>query len=150
MKEQNQKVVKPDISHHFPTIHFQFELKLRDIFQIIVGAYILAVPVAFTEEVWVISTEIAVRKIYWIAAMSVFFITSFVYTNIYHNNIKENWVHFIRRGFATYLVTLVAVGWFLTIIDKCPWTTDHILAIKRIILVAFPASMAATISDSMK
>ena len=147
---QNQKVVRSDKDHRFPTIHLQFELKLHDIFQIIVGAYILAVPVAFTEEVWVLSAELAMRNIYWIAGMSVFFITCFVYTNIYHNNFKENWVHFVKRVLATYIVTLVAVGWFLTLIDKCPWATDHILAIKRIILVGFPASMAATISDSMK
>jgi len=150
MNEQNQKADRSEKSHHFPTIHYQFELKLHDIFQIIVGAYILAVPVAFTEEVWVLSAELAMRNIYWISGMSFFFITCFVYTNIYHGNIKENWMHFIKRIFATYFVTLVAVGWFLTLIDKCPWATDYILAIKRIILVGFPASMAATISDSMK
>ncbi len=150
MNEQNQKGDKSEKSHHFPTIHLQFELKLHDIFQIIVGAYILAVPVAFTEEVWVLSADLAMRNIYWIAFMSVFFITCFVYTNIYHGSIKENWVHFVKRVFATYLVTLIAVGWFLTLIDKCPWATDYILAIKRIILVGFPASMAATLSDSMK
>ena len=149
MDEQNQKGDKSEKSHHFPKINFQFELKLRDIFQIIVGAYILAVPVAFTEEVWVLSTELAMRNIYWIAAMSMFFITCFVYTNIYHDNFKDNWVHFVKRIFATYFVTLIAVGWFLTLIDKCPWGIDNMLAIKRIILVSFPASMAATISDAM-
>ena len=55
MDEQNQKADKCERSHHFPPIHLQFELKLHDIFQIIVGAYILAVPVAFTEEVWVLN-----------------------------------------------------------------------------------------------
>jgi len=38
----------------------------------------------------------------------------------------------------------------LIIIEKCLWETDSILAIKRIIIVSFPASMNAAVSDSIK
>jgi hypothetical protein len=47
-------------------------------------------------------------------------------------------------------VSLIVVGVLLTIIENCPWQTDYILAIKRIIIVAFPASMSATIADVLK
>ena len=56
----------------------------------------------------------------------------------------------MKRVIATYGISLLAVGLFLTVITKCPWGVDNILAIKRIILVAFPASMAATLSDTIK
>jgi len=129
---------------------FQVELKPRDVFQIIVGAYILAVPVAFTEEVWVLSEQLALRNIVIIGLMSVFFISCFVYSNFYRFNLKGHVFEFIKRIVATYGLSLLAVGLFLTMITKCPWGTDSVLAIKRVILVCFPASMSATISDSMK
>ncbi len=129
---------------------FQVELKPRDIFQMIVGAYILCVPVAFTEEVWTLSQELPLKNVMYVAGMSVFFVACYVYFNFYRYNLKENIFEYIKRVIATYGVSLLAVGLFLTVIDKCPWQTDMILAVKRIILVTFPSSMAATISDTIK
>lgn len=129
---------------------FQVELKPRDLFQMIVGSYLLCVPVAFTEEVWVLSEELPMQNIYYLAGLSVFFIAMFVYFNFYRGNFKTHTFDYIKRVIATYVLSLMAVGLFLTIIDKCPWQTDYLLAIKRIILVAFPSSMAATLSDTIK
>jgi hypothetical protein len=42
------------------------------------------------------------------------------------------------------------VGLLLSVIEKCPWGVNNLLAIKRIIITAFPASMAATVSDAIK
>jgi len=61
---------------------FQVELRPRDIFQIIVGSYLLAVPVAFTEEVWVLSEELPLRNIVYVAILSLFFIASFNSSNV--------------------------------------------------------------------
>jgi hypothetical protein len=47
-------------------------------------------------------------------------------------------------------VALIVVGVLLTVIEKCPWQTNYVLAIKRIIIVGFPASMSATIADVLK
>jgi len=129
---------------------FQVELKPRDIFQIIVGAYLLAVPVALTEEVWVLSEQLPLKNVLYIAGLSVFFISCFVYFNFYRFVFKGHVFQYVKRVVATYRVSLFAVGLFLTIIMKCPWETDLLLAIKRIIIVAFPASMAATITDTIK
>jgi len=138
-----------NIIHH-SVKSFQIELTFHDIFQIAVGAYILTIPVSLTEEVWVLTEQLALRKILYLGALSIFFIACFVYSHSFRGHLKENWIHFINRIIATYFVSLFAVGLFLTLIDKCPWGTDNILAIKRLVFIAFPASMAATISDSMK
>ena len=45
-------------------IPLKVELKIKDILQIIVGASILAVPVAFTQEVWDMGGELAWRRIF--------------------------------------------------------------------------------------
>jgi hypothetical protein len=37
----------------------------------------------------------------------------------------------------------------LSIIGKAPWQTDTLLAVKRTIIVTFPASMSATVSDGI-
>lgn len=137
------------IAHSIVT-PFQVEFKPRDAFQIIVGSYLLCVPVAFTEEVWVLSENLPIKNIGYVGAMSVFFIAAFVYFNFYRFNLKEHWFNYIKRVIFTYVLALTAVGLFLTVIDKCPWQSDLLLAIKRIVLVAFPSSMAATVSDTIK
>ena len=45
---------------------------------------------------------------------------------------------------------IINVNLLLTIIDRCPWLIDNSLAIKRNIIVAFPASMSTAISDTLK
>jgi uncharacterized membrane protein len=38
----------------------------------------------------------------------------------------------------------------LTLLDKAPWQTDSILALKRTIIIAFPASLSAAVADMIK
>jgi uncharacterized membrane protein len=59
-------------------------------------------------------------------------------------------IDFIKRVIGTYVISLLVVALILTLIDKCPWGIDNALAIKRIILVAFPAAMSGTLSDTIK
>ncbi len=42
------------------------------------------------------------------------------------------------------------VALLLTIIQKCPWGVDNLLAIKRVIIVSFPAAMSGTLSDMIR
>ena len=131
-------------------VPFHGEFKFRDFFQIVAGASLLMVPVAFTEEVWNLSEQLPIRNILWLVLLSVATISLFVYFNFYRNNFKGQIINYLKRTITTYVVALTVAGIFLTIIDKCPWGVDNIIAIKRIILVAFPASMGGTISDTLK
>jgi len=78
------------------------------------------------------------------------FIALFVYYSFYRNHLKGNVFEYLKRVMATYFLSLLVVAIVLTIIEKCPWGINNILAIKRIIIVAFPASMASALSDSIK
>jgi uncharacterized membrane protein len=129
---------------------FMVELKPRDILQIIVGATILAIPVGLTEETWILASELKMENVLLLGFISILFIALFVYFNFYRFNLKKHLGEYLKRTTATYLLSLFVVGLLLTIIEKCPWGVDNLLAIKRIIITAFPASMAATISDNMK
>ncbi len=147
--------VIPIVDHTGKILHhviqpFQVEFKFHDLFQVVVGASILMVPVAFTEEVWILSEQLPIKNIAVLGLISIFIIAMFAFYSFYHASLKGHVVNYIRRVIGTYAVSLMTVAVFLTIIDKCPWGVDNFLAIKRIILIGFPASMSATISDAMK
>jgi uncharacterized membrane protein len=126
------------------------EVRRRDIMQIIVGSSILAIPLAYTEESWNLGSELPISKIVLIGILSVLFVSFFVYYNFYRNLLKGYVSQFVKRILLTYLLSLLMVGILLTLIEKCPWGIDNMLAIKRIILVGLPASMSATVTDSLK
>jgi uncharacterized membrane protein len=126
------------------------EFRPRDLMQIIVGASILAVPVAFTEETWNLGKQLPLANVLVLSALSVLFIALFVYFNFYRFNFKGNVLQYGKRVVAVYLFSLLVVGLILTIIQKCPWGTDNVLALKRMLIVAFPASMSAAVSDTLK
>lgn len=129
---------------------FMVEFKPRDLMQVIVGASILAVPVAFTEETWKLGEELALTNVLLLAGISILFIAMFVYFNFYRFQLKNHLFEYIKRVIATYFVSFIIVGVLLTIIQRCPWDTNIILALKRVIIVTFPASMSAALSDSIK
>jgi hypothetical protein len=82
--------------------------------------------------------------------ISILFIAMFVYFNFYRFQLKNHLFEYIKRVIATYFVSFIIVGVLLTIIQRCPWDTNIILALKRVIIVTFPASMSAALSDSIK
>lgn len=118
--------------------------------QIIVGASILAVPVSFTEEAWDLGATLPSLNIAALSAVSVLFVAAFVYYNFYRRNLEGYVGEFVKRVVAIYLLALFAVGLVLTLIAQAPWSTDALLAVKRVVIVGFPASMSAAVSDMLR
>ncbi len=129
---------------------FMVEVRARDVMQMMVGASILAIPVGFTEETWTLGTTLPFRNVLALAFVSLLFISAFVYFNFYRFHLKGYHWEFIKRVVGIYGVALMVVAVLLTIIDKCPWGIDNLVAMKRVIIVAFPASMSAAVSDLLK
>ena len=129
---------------------FMVEFRPRDLMQVVVGASVLAVPVAFTEETWTLGEELAMGNVVALSFLSILFIALYVYYNFYRFHLKGNILDFIKRVCSIYFFSLLVVALLLTIIERCPWGTDMQIAIKRILIVAFPASMSAAISDNLK
>jgi len=136
------------ISH--ATRPFMVEVRARDVMQMIVGASILAIPVGFTEETWTLGAILPFRNVLTLSLVSILFIAAFVYFNFYRFHLKGYKWEFIKRVVGIYGVALIVVAVLLTIIDKCPWGIDNLVAMKRVIIVAFPASMSAAVSDLLK
>jgi uncharacterized membrane protein len=134
----------------YVTTPLMVELKPRDIMQIIVGASILAIPVGFTEETWNLGERLPLNNVLALGIISLVFIALFVYFNFYRFQLKGFVFEYVKRIVAIYVLSLIIVGILLTLIQKCPWGIDNIVALKRIIIVAFPSSMSAAISDTLK
>src|SRR6056297_3101296 len=62
------------------------EFRPRDLMQVLVGASILAVPVAFTEETWVLGDKLPLENVLLLSGLSLLFISGFVYFNFYRFN----------------------------------------------------------------
>ncbi len=130
-------------------IPLKVELKLQDVMEIIVGASILAVPVAFTEEVWNMGDQLHWYNVLMLILVCLFFMGGFIYFKSYRKHLDMYKGEFYKRVFSTFLLAVFIVGILLTIVNKCPWFTDFDLALKRVLIGAFPAAMSATVSDNI-
>ena len=134
---------------HYAVSPLRVELRRRDIMQIIAGSTILAVPVAFTQETWNLGYTLPLLNVLLLMVISIVFISTYVYFNFYKDLLQKYIGQFIKRVIAIYLISLFLVSILLTIIQVAPWSTNFMLALKRTIIVGFPASMSATISDAI-
>lgn len=126
------------------------ELRRRDIMQILVGASLLSIPVGFTEEVWGLGERLPTANIALLGVASIGFVALFVYYNFYRELFRQYWFDFIKRVLAIYLLSLIVVAALLSVIQVAPWGVDNLLAIKRVVIVTFPASMSAALSDAIQ
>lgn len=120
----------------------------EDIGQIAIGAFALSVPIAFSEEAWHLSANLPSLNLVLIVVLSLAFIALFAYQSVFQANIIKRRQAFLLRVVAAYILTLLVVGIVLLALDKLPLWDDPILAFKRMILIAMPASMGAIIVDS--
>ena len=124
-------------------------LKGRDLAEIIIGSLVLAFPVAVTQEVWDLSSEISMGRTLMILLGSTVFISFFVRTTYFHETTFTSGKQIAARTLTVYLITVSVSAATLLVIGKLPLSTDILVAFKRSIIVAFPASFAATAVDSL-
>ena len=121
--------------------------RLHDVAEIAVGAVLLGFPVAVTEEVWQISRNLSTVNCVFVSLASVTLLAWFGYYMFYRTN-PRTW-NFVLRVSSVYIVTLGISAVILIMIDKFPLQTEPVVAVKRMIIVAFPASFSATVLDSV-
>lgn len=137
------------IVHHAVT-PLMVEVKSADLIQILVGAAVLSVPVSLTEEAWNLAEQLSTARIGLLGSLSLGLVAVFVYCNFYQHHLREHLGAYVIRVLLTFFASLFVAGLLLTLLDRCPWGTDDMLALKRIVIVAFPASMSAALSDSIR
>lgn len=124
-------------------------LNFEDVLQVIVGASALTLPVAFSEESWQLSRTLPTMNIIHIVLVSLLFINMYTFQSIFQGNVKHRIRTFIFRTFFDYSLTLSVVFIILLLINRMPIISEPVIAIKRILILAFPASMGAVVVDSL-
>jgi len=123
-------------------------LDLEDLSQLIIGASVLSVPIAFTEEAWNLSKTLPLVNLIIVVLISLAFISLYAFRGIYQGKVKNRIATYLSRVFIDYVVTLCVVIIVLFALNKFPILADTSIAIKRIIIISFPASMGAIVVDS--
>ncbi|MCJ7801338.1 MAG: DUF2391 family protein [Candidatus Marinimicrobia bacterium] len=121
----------------------------EDILQIVVGASAVTVPVAFSEKSWNLSRTLPMINIVHLVLLSLIFINMYTFQSIFQGNVKYRMTTFIFRTFFDYGITLIVVFIVLLVLNRMPIISEPVVAIKRIFLLAFPASMGAVVVDSL-
>jgi len=74
----------------------------HDVAEILVGASVLAIPVAYTEEVWVLGEQLPWLNVWAVAASSIGFVALFVYFIYYKKKMERDKWQFLLRVTAGY------------------------------------------------
>ena len=122
-------------------------INLEDIIQVVVGSSALTIPVAFSEESWKLSETLPMLNLIFIVLLSLMFINIYSFQGIFQGQIKNRLSHFILRTIIDYGITLIVVFIILIALNRMPIVEEPLIAIKRIIILSFPASMGGVIVD---
>ena len=111
---------------------------------------LVGIPVAFAEEAWDLGASLPPWNIAAIALFSISVTAVFVYALFYRDNLRLYRGEYVKRVVAVYTITLVTSAIVLLLIGKLPLVDEPAVAIGRTVAVAFAASFAATVVDSLK
>ena len=125
------------------------EIKRSDIAQMFVGSAILGFPVATTEEIWNLGEELSTVRVLLIMLAGLTIIAWVTAHLFYDGKVKGRLGHFVTRVAVVYGLTLAASALILLAVNRFPLDSEPMVAIRRAILVALPASSAAILVDSL-
>ena len=131
------------------TTDHQHETRLKDAAQIIVGSGAIALPIAMSKDTWEIAKELRPGNIMAMACIAVLLIALFVYAAYFRGRFRKLWPQFLWRVVSIYGLTLIVSSVNLLVVNQAPWLTDPTLALNQTVLVALPASFAATVVDHL-
>jgi len=126
----------------------KLRINTEDIIQIAIGAFALAVPISFTEEAWKMSITLPFYNLLLVFVLSVTFLGIYAYYSVFQGQVSKRYHIFILRIFIAYFISALVVALVLLALNKLPLIDEPIIALKRLILIAMPASMGAIVVDS--
>ena len=122
-------------------------IRWNDLAEVALGACIIGFPVAASEAVWSLSLELSIGRVLTWAVVTVLILSAVVYS--IHRDDRSTLSHtfYLSRVAMTYSLTMLISAMLLLGVDRLDLFHDPIIALKRTIIVAFPASLAATLVD---
>jgi uncharacterized membrane protein len=129
--------------------NFDLRFNWEDASQIAIGSFALAVPISFSEEAWKLGETLPAFNLIIIFLLSVGFLSFYAYESVFQANIENRHLVFVFRIIVAYLIAGLVVCLILLSIDKLPFASDPMTAIRRVLVITMPASMGAIIVDSL-
>lgn len=126
----------------------ELSFNMEDASQVFVGAFALAVPISFSEEAWRLGETLPSTNLVALFTLSILFLGIFTYQSVFQKQIKKRLFVFIFRIGIAYFMTALVVCLVLFCLDKLPLLSDPVTALRRMIVIAMPASMGAIVVDS--
>lgn len=120
---------------------------LEDVSQVFVGSFVLAVPISFSEEAWSLSKTLPMANIALLFILSIVFLAFFAYEGVFQSDVQYRMPVYIARIVIAYSISMLVVALVLLALDKLPVLSDPVIAFKRLIIIAMPASMGAIVVD---
>ena len=123
-----------------------YKLNLEDISQIIIGAAVMAVPIAFSEELWKFGETLPLINILILLCLSLviqFFYTKF---SIFQTQ-QKSFTVILARVSVNYLLTFITVGIILFALNRLSLSSSFLIGLNRVVILSFPASLGAVIVD---
>lgn len=126
----------------------KLQFNWEDVSQVLVGAFSLAVPVAFTEEAWDLGETLPFKNLVFVVSISIAFLALFAYQSVFSGNVRNRVLVFVLRVFLAYLLAVLTVCLVLLALNRFPIMTQPTVALRRVLIIGMPASMGAIIVDS--
>jgi uncharacterized membrane protein len=105
-----------------------------------IGAFTFAVPISFSEEAWRMGETLPVLNLSILMSISLIFLAFYTYQNVFQGDIKDRVFAYVARILITYAMTALVVGFILFSRNKLPISEEPLVALKRLIIIARPAS----------
>jgi len=124
------------------------EFRLQDVGQLLAGAFMMGIPMALADEVWVLGETLPPGRILLIALLSILVLALFIWGLFYGGHIAEFKFDFFKRVTISYFLTFGVSLLLLALFGQAGFNLS--LAIRRAVIVAFPAAFAASSVDFIK
>jgi uncharacterized membrane protein len=125
------------------------EFVRRDVAEIAIGACVMAFPVAASQEIWDLGEQLTLLRVMLFALASILVLGLLVFLLHRGPEAPSDRGVFLSRVLSTYGLTLVIAALLLFGVDRLDLFGHPWVAIKRTVLVAFPACFAATVVDHL-
>jgi uncharacterized membrane protein len=122
------------------------KINFEDISQIVLGAAVMAIPIAFSEELWKFGETLPGLNVLMLVVLSLTIQFFYTYFSLFQGK-EERYFHIIFRVSINYVLTFITVGIILFALNRLSVSSDLLVGFKRMIILSFPASLGAVIVD---
>ncbi|WP_120512500.1 DUF2391 family protein [Photobacterium salinisoli] len=125
-----------------------WKFNAEDLGQLVIGSFALGVPISFSEEAWQLSESLPLLNLSVLVVLTLLFMGLYAYQSMFGQNIRKRVPVFLARVLGAYLITYLVVCLILFSLNQFPLIDNWVVAVKRALIIAMPASMGAIIVDS--